>query len=70
MRSVTLHLSDKEYEQLQTLAHASGQTLSDVILEAILEYIHHQKASHEGFRAALERAIQENFELMAELAEL
>jgi predicted transcriptional regulator len=69
MRIVTVHLSDTEYEQLQTLALASDQTLPDAIHESIREYIHH-KASHEGFRAALERAIQENAELIAELAEL
>jgi predicted transcriptional regulator len=69
MRTVTLHLSDKEYEQLQALACASDQTLTNVILEAIHEYIHH-RASHEEFRAALERTIEENAELIAELAEL
>ena len=69
MRIVTIHLSDTEYEQLQTLAIASNQTLTDVIHESIREYIHH-KASQDEFRAALERAIQENSELIAELAEL
>lgn len=69
MRTVTLHLSDKEYEQLQALAHASDQTLTNLILEAIHEYIHH-KGSHEEFRAGLERSIEENAELIAELAEL
>lgn len=69
MRTVTLYLSDKEYEQLQALARASDQTLANVILEAIHEYIHH-KASHEEFRAALERSMKENAELIAELAEL
>jgi predicted transcriptional regulator len=69
MRIVTIHLSDTEYEQLQTLALASDRTLTEVIHESIREYIHH-KASHDGFRAALERAIQENAELIAALVEL
>ena len=69
MRTVTLCLSDKEYEQVQARARASDQTLANVILEAIHEYIHH-KASHEEFRAALERSMKENAELIAELAKL
>jgi predicted transcriptional regulator len=69
MRTVTLRLSDKEYEQLQALARASDQTLTNVILEAIHEYIQH-KAFHEEFRAAWERSIEGNTELIAELAEL
>jgi predicted transcriptional regulator len=66
---VTIHLSDTEYEQLQTLALASDRTVTDVIHESIREYIHH-RVSHDGFRAALERAIRENSGLIAELAEL
>ncbi len=69
MKTVTIHLSDTQYEQLQTLALAREQTLTDVIHESIREYIHH-KASHDEFRTALERAVQENAELIAALAEL
>jgi hypothetical protein len=42
--------------------------MADVIHKAIHEYIR-RKASHAEFRAALERAIQGNVELIAELAE-
>jgi hypothetical protein len=43
--------------------------MTDVIREAIYEYIQ-RKASHEGFRESLERAMQENAQLIAELAGL
>jgi hypothetical protein len=41
--------------------------MTDVIREAISEYIR-RKASHEEFRDSLERALQENAQLIAELA--
>jgi predicted transcriptional regulator len=69
VRIVSLHLSDTEYEQLQTLALASDRTVTDVIHESIREYIHHE-SSQDEFRAALERAIQDNSDLIAELAEI
>jgi predicted transcriptional regulator len=68
MRTVTLHLSETEYEQLRALACAEDQTAADVIHKAIQEYVQ-RKASHAEFRAALERATQENAELIAQLAE-
>lgn len=68
MRTLSLRLSDAEYEQLHALALAEDQTVDHVILEAIHEYIQ-RKASHGEFRASLERAMQENAQLIAEMAE-
>ena len=67
MKTMTLRLNDKEYEQLCTLAHAEGRSMADVIHEAIGEYIQ-RKAPHHEFRTLLEKAMQENTQLIAELA--
>ena len=68
MKAMTLRLNETEYERLRTLAFVEDRAMTDVIREAIREYIHH-KASHDEFRASLERAIQENAQLIAELAQ-
>ena len=68
MKSVTLRLNETEYEQLHTAARTEGRTMSDVIREAIHEYAQ-RKASHEEFRASLQRAMQENAQLLADLAD-
>ncbi|MBN1136270.1 MAG: ribbon-helix-helix protein, CopG family [Anaerolineae bacterium] len=67
MKSLTLRLNETEYEQLRTVARAESRMVSDVIREAIHEYVRH-KASHDEFRVSLERAIQENAQLLADLA--
>ena len=67
MKAMTLRLDEKEYERLRTLAYVEDRAISDVIREAIFEYIQ-RKASHDDFRASLERALQENAQLIAELA--
>jgi len=67
MKAMTLRLEETEYERLRTLAFVENRPVSDVIREAIRDYIQ-RKASHDEFRASLERAMQENAELIAELA--
>ena len=67
MKAMTLRLNDTEYERLRTLAYAEDRPMSDVIREAIREYIQ-RKVSHDEFRASLEKAMQENAQLIAELA--
>jgi predicted transcriptional regulator len=67
MKAMTLRLNETEYERLRTLAYVEDRAMADVIREAIYEYIQ-RKASHEEFRASLERAMQENAQLIAELA--
>jgi predicted transcriptional regulator len=67
MKAMTLRLNETEYERLRTLAYVEDRAMADVIREAIYEYIQ-RKASHDEFRAALERAMQENAQLIAELA--
>ena len=68
MKTVTTHLSDTEYEQLRALASPEDQTMANLIHEAIQEYIQ-RRVSHTELRAALERATQENAELISGLAE-
>ncbi len=68
MKAMTLRLDEREYERLRTLAFVEDRAMTDVIREAIREYIQH-KASHDEFRASLERAMQENAQLIAELAQ-
>jgi len=67
MKAMTLRLEETEYERLRTLAFVEDRAMSDVIREAIHDYIQ-RKASHDEFRASLERAMQENAQLIAELA--
>jgi predicted transcriptional regulator len=67
MKAMTLRLNETEYERLRTLAYVEDRAVTDVIREAIHDYIQ-RKASHDEFRASLERAMQENTQLIAELA--
>jgi predicted transcriptional regulator len=67
MKAMTLRLNETEYERLRTLAYVEDRAMADVIREAIHDYIQ-GKASHDEFRASLERAMQENAQLIAELA--
>ena len=68
MKAMTLRLDEKEYERLRILAFVENRAMAEVIREAVHEYIR-RKASHDEFRASLERAMQENAKLIAELAE-
>jgi len=67
MKAMTLRLDETEYERIRTLAYVEDRAMTDVIREAIFEYIQ-RKASHDEFRASLERALQENAQLITELA--
>ena len=67
MKAMTLRLQETEYERLRTLAFVEDRAISDVIREAIHEYVQ-RKASQEEFRASLERVMQENAQLIADLA--
>ena len=67
MKAMTLRLNDTEYERLRTLAYVEDRAMADVIREAIHEYIQ-RRASHDEFRASLQKAMRENAQLIAELA--
>jgi predicted transcriptional regulator len=67
MKAMTLRLDDNEYERLRTLAFVEDRPMTDMVREAIREYIQ-QKAADDEFRASLEKAMKENAELIAELA--
>jgi predicted transcriptional regulator len=67
MKAMTLRLDDTEYERLRTLAFVEERPMTEVIREAIHEYIQ-RKAADDEFRASLEKAMKENAELIAELA--
>ncbi len=67
MKAMTLRLDETENERLRTLAYVEDRAMTDVIREAIYEYVQ-RKASHKEFRDSLERALQENAQLIAELA--
>ena len=68
MKAMSLRLDETEYERLRTAAFVKDRAVSGVIREAIHEYVQ-RKASHDEFRASLERAMQESARLIAELAE-
>ena len=67
MKAMTLRLDETEYERLRTLAYVEDRAMTDVIREAISEYVQ-RKASHDEFRASLQRVLQENAQLIAQLA--
>jgi predicted transcriptional regulator len=67
MKAMTLRLNETDYERLRTMAFVEDRAMADLIREAIHDYIQ-RKASHDEFRASLERAMQENAQLIAELA--
>ena len=67
MKAMTLRLNETEYERLRTMAFVEDRAMADLIREAIHDYIQ-RKASHDKFRTSLERAMQENAQLIAELA--
>ena len=67
MKAMTLRLNETEYERLRTLAYVEDRAMTDVVREAIYEYIQ-RKASHDKFRDSLKRAMQENAQVITELA--
>lgn len=67
MKAMTLRLNETEYERLRTVAFVEDRAVTDVIREAIHEYIQ-RKASQDEFRASLERAMQAHTQLIADLA--
>lgn len=68
MKAMTLRLNETDYERLRTLAYVENRSLTDVVREAVEAYMR-SKAEHIEFRAALQRAMQENARLIADLAE-
>ena len=67
MKAMTLRLDEREYERLRTLAYVEDRAMTDVIRKAIYDYIQ-RKASHDEFRASLERVMEENAQLIRELS--
>ena len=67
MKAMTLRFDEKDYERLRTLSYVENRAIADVIREAIHDYIQ-RKASHEEFRSSLERTMQKNAQLIADLA--
>ncbi len=67
MKAMTLRLDETDYERLRTLAYVEKRSVTDVVREAVEDYIR-AKAEQIEFRAALQRAMQENAELIADLA--
>ena len=67
MKAMTLRLNELEYEQLRTLSYVEERAMTEVIREAIQEYIQ-RKAAQEEFRTSLETAMRENAGLIIGLA--
>ena len=67
MKAMTLRLNEVDYERLRTLAYVQDRAVTDVVREALRDYMERQ-ASDDEFRASLERAMRENAQLIAELA--
>jgi predicted transcriptional regulator len=67
MKAMTLRLEETEYERLRTLAFVEKRSVTDVVREAIEGYVC-AKAEQVEFRDALRRAMEENAQLIADLA--
>ena len=67
MKAMTLRLDETEYERLRTLAFVEKRSVTDVVREAVDGYVR-AKAEHAEFRAALQRAMEENAQLITDLA--
>jgi predicted transcriptional regulator len=67
MTALTFYLSDREHERLRALALAQDRAVVDVIRAAKHEDVERKASGHE-FRAALNRANQENAKLISQLA--
>jgi predicted transcriptional regulator len=66
-KALTLRSDTTEYERLRTLAFMEDRPMSDVTREAIHEHLK-RKAAQEAFRASLEQAMQDNAQVLADLA--
>ncbi|MHB1355695.1 MAG: hypothetical protein ACYCZF_06935 [Anaerolineae bacterium] len=67
MKAMTLRLIETEYERLRTLAFVEDRAVTEVIREAVMEYIQRKVAQGE-FQAALKTAMREHAGLITELA--
>ncbi len=68
MKAMTLRLEEAEYECLRTLAYVEKRSVTDVVREAIEDYVC-AKAKQAEFRDALRRAMEENAQLIEDLAQ-
>ncbi len=67
MKAMTLRLEETEYERLRTVAFVERRSVTDVVREAIEDYVW-AKAEQAEFRDALRRAMEDNAQLIADLA--
>ncbi len=67
MKAMTLRLEETEYERLRMVAFVEKRSITDVVREAVASYVC-AKADQAEFRAALQRAMEENARLIADLA--
>lgn len=67
MKAMTLRLDETEYERLRTLAFVEKRSMTDVVRVAVEDYVR-AKAEQAEFRVALQRAMEENAQLISDLA--
>jgi len=68
MKAMTLRLEETEYARLRTLAFVEKRAVSDLVREAIENYVV-ARAERAEFRDALRRAMEENAQLIEDLAQ-
>jgi len=68
MKAMTLRLEETEYDRLRTLAFVEKRSVTDLVREAIVDYVC-ARAEQAEFRDALRRAMQENAQLIEDLAQ-
>jgi predicted transcriptional regulator len=63
--TITIDLSDQQYQTLQALAHAQGMELNVLLSTSLIEWLTHQQAD---FTDAVDHVLAKNAELYRRLA--
>jgi hypothetical protein len=63
--TITIDLSDQQYQTLQALAHAQGMELNVLLSTSLIEWLTHQQAD---FTDAVDHVLTKNAELYRRLA--
>ena len=67
-KNMTLRMDERLAEKVQTIAEVAGTTVSDVIRDALAEYVERRRRDPE-FQAMLQRNLQRHQQLVDMLAD-
>ena len=46
MRAISIHVPDRAYQELKSIAARSGRPVAELIREAMMDYLAHERVSH------------------------